>query len=410
MEKKNFLCTGCQKKYPLDRTFPRCDDCFEPLEVEITQGEISKKRNYISNNYTLNQNILDRYASFYPLSRINHKLSLREGFTPLIPTNQLSSILDLDNLYLKNETVNPTWSFKDRGTFVCLQHAKNLGYTRIGTVSSGNMAVSVAAYGARANMQTFILVSSDMPLEKIQPILIYNPVLIKVKGDYGQLYYESLKIGQETGIYFLNSDVPFRVEGSKSISFEICEQLGYDVPEYVVIPTSSGGNSRGIIKGFLEFYQQGLINRLPRIICVQLEGCAPIYQAWKNKDEKISPVQEPKAIDHAIANPYPPSGNELLRKLRMYDGMVTTVSDNEALESQVLLAKEGIFAQPAAAVSIAAIKKLRANGIIDKKNKCVAIITGSGLKYSGILNKHSFGSETCTLKTMKEKIVSILEK
>ena len=410
MENNNFLCTGCQKKYSLDRTFPRCDDCFEPLEVEIIQGEISKKRNCTSYNYTLNQNILDRYASFYPLSPINHKLSLREGFTPLIQTNQLSSILDLDSLYLKNETVNPTWSFKDRGTFVCLQHAKKLGYTRIGTVSSGNMGVSVAAYGARANMQTFILVSSDMPLEKIQPILVYHPVLIKVKGDYGQLYYESLKIGQETGIYFLNSDVPFRVEGSKSISFEICEQLDYDVPEYIVIPTSSGGNSRGIIKGFLEFYRQGLINRLPRIICVQLEGCAPIFKAWKNKDDKISPVQEPKAIDHAIANPYPPSGNELLRKLRMYDGMVTTVSDNEALESQILLAKEGIFAQPAAAVPIAAIKKLRANGIIDKKNKCVAIITGSGLKYTGILNKHSFGSETCTLKTMKEKIVSILEK
>ncbi len=411
MEKKSFLCTGCQKKYPLDRTFPRCDDCFEPLEVEITQDEISEKRNHpFNNNYTLNQNILDRYAPFYPLSQINHQLSLREGFTPLIQANKLSSILDLDSLYLKNETVNPTWSFKDRGTFVCLQHAKNLGYTRIGTVSSGNMAVSVAAYGARANMQTFILVSSDMPQEKIQPILIYNPILIKVKGDYGQLYYESLKIAQETGIYFLNSDVPFRVEGSKSISFEICEQLNYEVPEYVVIPTSSGGNSRGIIKGFLEFYQQGLINSLPRIICVQLEGCAPIYQAWKNNEEKISPVQQPKAIDHAIANPYPPSGNELLRKLRMYDGMATTVSDNEALESQVLLAKEGIFAQPAAAVSIAAIKKLRANGSIAKKSKCVAIITGSGLKYTAILNKHSFGSETCTLKTVKEKIVSILEK
>ena len=410
MGKKNFVCTGCHKKYPLDRMFPRCDECFEPLEVEITPGEKFEKKILSPHDDICDQDILDRYASFYSLSQVNHQLSLKEGFTPLIKANILSSILDLDTLYFKNETVNPTWSFKDRGTFVCLQHAINLGYRRIATVSSGNMAVSVAAYGARANLKTFVLVSSDMLLEKILPILIYNPILIKVKGDYGKLYYKSLEIGREMGIYFLNSDVPFRMEGSKSIAFEICEQLNYDVPEYVVIPTSSGGNARGIIKGFLEFYQQGLISRLPKMICVQLEGCAPIYQAWIHKYEKISPVSDPKAIDHAIANPYPPSGNELLRKLRLHDGMVTTVSDNEALDSQCLLAKEGIFSQPAAAVSLAAIKKLKIKGILNKKDRCIAVITGSGLKYSGILKKQFFDMETCLLENIKEKISSILEK
>ncbi len=249
-----------------------------------------------------------------------------------------------------------------------------------------------------------------MPAEKIQPILIYNPILIKVEGNYGQLYYESLKIGREMGIYFLNSDVPFRVEGSKSIAFEICEQLDYDVPEYVVIPTSSGGNSRGILKGFVEYYQQGLISFLPKIICVQLAGCAPIYQAWINRQEKISPVSEPRAIDHAIANPNPPSGNELLRKLRSFDGIVTTVSDQEALDCQFLLAKEGIFSQPAAAVSLAAIKKLRVEGILNKKDRCIAVITGSGLKYTGILKKHAFDMEMCTLKNLKEKFISMIEK
>jgi threonine synthase len=404
LRKETLVCTGCHKKYPLDRMFPRCDDCLEPLEVEITSNRKFEQKT------SFQDDILARYASFYSLPQANHQFSLKEGFTPLIQAEFLSSRLDFDTLYLKNETVNPTWSFKDRGTFVCLQHAISLGYTRIGTVSSGNMAVSVAAYGARANIKTFILVSSDMPLEKIQPILIYDPILIKVKGDYGQLYYESLKIGRDLGIYFLNSDVPFRVEGSKSIAFEICEQLDYNVPDYIVVPTSSGGNARGIMKGFSEFYKRGFIERLPKMICVQLEGCAPIYQAWKNNHKTISPVLNPQAIDHAIANPFPPSGNELLRKLRLHDGMVATVSDDEALESQRLLAKEGIFSQPAAAVSLAAMRKLRIQGILNKKDRCIAIITGSGLKYSGILKKHVFNNMvTCYLENIKEKIISELE-
>ncbi len=405
MRKGNLICTGCHKQYPLERLFPRCDDCLEPLEVQISADEKKEQKTASQDD------ILERYASFYPLLQVNHQFSLKEGFTPLTQANSLSYQLGFDCIYLKNETVNPTWSFKDRGTFVSLQHAVSLGYRSVGTVSSGNMAVSVAAYGARANIKTFIIVSSEMPLEKVQPILIYNPILIQVQGDYGQLYYESLRIGNELGIYFLNSDVPFRVEGSKSIAFEICEQLAYHVPEYVVIPTSSGGNARGILKGFLEFFRQGFIDRLPKIICVQLEGCAPIFQAWSNGHEKISPIPNPQAIDHAIANPFPPSGNELLRKLRLHGGMVVTVTDQEALASQLLLAREGIFAQPAAAVSIAALKKLRIQGILNQKDRCVAIITGSGLKYTGILTKHHFQNGiTCSLKGIKEAIASELEK
>jgi len=411
LEEKYFVCTQCQKRYSLNRVFPRCDDCQEPIEVGYSEEKIVKENYQKPFIDTIDDNFLNKYAPFYSsLSPIDNKLSLKEGTTPLIQVNNVSLELDLDGVYLKNETVNPTWSFKDRGTFACLQHAKNLGYSHIGTVSSGNMGVSVAAYGARANMKTIVLVTADLPIEKIQPILIYNPILIKVEGDYGKLYFESLKIGREAGIYFLNSDVPFRVEGSKSIAFEICEQLNYNVPDFVIIPTSSGGNARGIIKGFLEYYQQGIIKSIPRFICVQLEGCAPIYQAWINRDDKISPILKAKAIDNAIANPYPPSGNELLRKLRRYNGIVAAVSDREALAGQRLLAREGIFAQPAAAVSLPAIQKLRAEGIIGKNDKCVAIITGSGLKYTGILKNHKFTTEACTLGNMREKIISVLRK
>ena len=398
-----MVCTGCQKEYPLDRVFPRCDDCFEPLEVKI-----SSPKPFLKDRISFSGNIIKHYHSFYSFKEINERLSLYEGFTPLIKSNSLSQLLGLDSVYIKNETVNPTWSFKDRGTYTALQHALSLGYNSVGTISSGNMGVSVAAYGARAGIKTIILVSSELPQEKLNPILIYEPILIRVKGDYSKIYYESLKIGQELGIYFLNSDIPFRVEGSKSIAFEICEQLNYSVPDYVVIPTSSGGNARGIIKGFLEFYEQKLISKLPGIVAVQLEGCAPIYQAWINKKDRISAVQNPHAIDNAIANPFPPSGNELLRKLRKYDGLVAAVSDQEALQGQLMLAKEGIFVQPAAAVSVAAIKKLKKEGIINRQSRCVTLVTGAGLKYSGILKKQKFSFSTGLLEDLKGIINSKL--
>ncbi|NLL61437.1 MAG: threonine synthase [Candidatus Atribacteria bacterium] len=403
MSSNYLICTGCQKEYPLDRIFPRCDNCFEPLEVRF----VSTKK-FITDKALFSRNILEHYAHFYPFSEIEQKLSLKEGFTPLIKADKLSQLLEIDNIYLKNETVNPTWSFKDRGTYVGVQHALSLGCDTIGTLSSGNMAVSVAAYGARAGLKTIILVSADIPSEKIGPILIYHPILIKVSGDYGQIYYDSLKIGRELGIYFLSSDVPFRVEGSKSIAFEICEQLDYKVPDYILIPTSSGGNGRGIIKGFLEFYEKGLITKLPQFICIQLAGCAPIYQAWINKEDSVSTIKNPVAIDNAIANPFPPSGKALLRLLRKFRGIVTTVSDEEALSGQLMLAREGIFAQPAASVSIAALQKLKAEGVINKESRCVAIITGAGIKYTGILEKHNFNVAASTLEELKDIIISKL--
>ena len=399
-----MICTGCQKEYSLDRMFPRCDDCFEPLEVKINSS-----KPFLKDPISFSENIIKRYHSFYSFKEIDERLSLYEGFTPLIKSNSLSQLLGLDSVYIKNETVNPTWSFKDRGTYTALQHALSLGYNSVGTISSGNMGVSVAAYGARAGVRTIILVSSDLPQEKLNPILVYEPILIKIKGDYSKIYYESLKIGQELGIYFLNSDIPFRVEGSKSIAFEICEQLNYLVPDYVVIPTSSGGNARGIIKGFLEFYEHKLISKVPTIIAAQLEGCAPIYQAWINKKDRISTVQNPQAIDNAIANASPPSGNELLRKLKKYDGLAVAVSDQEALQGQLMLASEGIFAQPAAAVSISAIRKLKKEGTINRQSRCVALVTGAGLKYSGILEKQKFIFSTGLLKDLKGIIKTKLD-
>jgi threonine synthase len=354
------------------------------LEVElITTGKIDKAD-------IMGQTILARYRDFFPFQGIDQEISLGEGFTPLVKARETGRRLGINSLFFKNETVNPTWSFKDRGTMLGVQYAVALGYERIGTVSTGNMGASVAAYGARMRLRTYILVDSQLAQEKIAPITIYDATLIKVEGDYGELYYRSIEIGEKEGIYFINSDAPFRVEGSKSIAYEICEQLNYNVPDFVIVPTSAGSNLRGILKGFVEFTRAGLILGIPTFVCAQAEGCSPIVNAGLQGKEKIERITDSHTIAHAIENPYPPSGNEILRKLKEYKGIFVAVSDEEILRAQRSLAVEGIFAQPAAAVPIAALKRLIERGAITPDDKVVCIVTGSGLKYTGALEKSRF--------------------
>jgi len=402
MKKTNLHCTKCRRAFPADQLYLRCDVCNEPLEVEkVTAGQINK-------GDVLSQTILERYRDFFPFQKVDKTISLREGFTPMVESAKLASELGVKNILFKNESQNPTWSFKDRGTAAGIQHAAGLGYKKIGTVSTGNMAVSVAAYGAKAGFQTFILVGAGLPSEKLNAIAIYNPVLVKVDGDYGKLYFDSLDIGKQYGIYFINSDVPFRVEGSKTIAFEICEQMDFEVPDYVVVPTSSGGNIRGILKGFEEFRLCGLISRTPRIICAQASGCSAIYNAFRGNAETISRVENPHTIAHAIENPCPPSGNEVLRKMRENRGICIAVSDGEILQAQKSLAETGIFAQPAAAVPLAAVKKLGEEKVLNEKAKVVCVVTGNGLKDMAVLKNQELKILSSRLENLNDLIGSEL--
>jgi len=400
MKKIDLICTKCKKTFPIDRLYPRCDICNEPLEVEkVVAGRINKGN-------VLNQTVLERYSDFFPFAKIDKAISLYEGFTPLVRSLRLASGLSIKDIFFKNESQNPTWSFKDRGTVTGIQQAISLGYKRIGTVSTGNMAVSVAAYGARAGLETFILVSASLPPEKLNPIAIYNPILIKVDGDYGKLYFDSLEIGKQNDIYFINSDAPFRVEGSKTIAFEICEQMNFEVADYVVVPTSSGGNIRGILKGFEEFRLCGLINKVPKMICAQARGCSPIYNAYSSHAEVISRVENPHTIAHAIENPYPPSGNEVLRRMKENGGTFVAVTDEEILRAQKRLAKIGLFGQPASAVSLASVKKLRGQNFLDENDTVVCIVTGGGLKDMTVLENHELKILDSRLEDLNELIGS----
>lgn len=393
-----LVCTQCGRSYPADAPNFRCQDCNEPLELELVTSGAIREGN------VLRQNILERYAEFFPFEQVKPELSLQEGFTPLIKAAELAQHLGIAKLFLKNETMNPTWSFKDRGTMVGVQHAVQLGFDKIGTVSSGNMATSVAAYGARAGLRTFVLVSSTIAVEKLAPIAIYGADLITVDGDYGDLYFESLRVGAEQGIYFINSDHPFRVEGSKTIAFELAEQLNFQMPDYLIVPTSAGGNLRGIDKGLREFHAAGLIDRVPKLICAQAAGCSPIATAWATGSDQVRHFGSTHTIAHAIENPAPPSGNQVLRLLQRNGGRCVSVGDDEIILAQAELAQKGIFGQPASAVPIAAIRQLLAEGYLQPTDSVAAIITGSGLKYTAAFERHQIRYANCRLSELQTLI------
>lgn len=390
-----LICTGCSTVYHDETETTRCLVCNEPLELEeIRTGVID----YNEENWSLK-----RYKRFYPWFNLSNDANLGEGFTPLIEFK-----MEMGRVYIKNESANPTWSFKDRGTATGIHHALSKGLRSIGTVSTGNMAASVAAYGARAGMATVVLVKDEIAEEKLGPIAIYGARVIKVKGDYGALYRESIRIGNKHGIYFINSDSPFRVEGYKTTSFEIFEQLESKIPDYVLVPTSAGGNLRGIEKGFRELMLSGLSDRMPKFISVQAKGCNPIERGFAKGSLEIEKVDEPHTIAHAIENPSPPSGNQILRVIRRNGGMVVAVDDDEIIEAQGLMAQNGLFVQPASAAAVAACKKLNEEKKINKDDLVVCIATASGLKFSEALKFHKKDIISCSLENLEANLQSNL--
>ncbi len=317
------------------------------------------------------------------MDRVNQDLSLGEGDTPLIRLKNVEKKYRLPALYAKNETVNPTHSFKDRGTALAVQKAISLGIARIGTVSTGNMAASTAAYGAKAGLETLVLVKEDTPQEKLQSIGMHKARLIKVKGDYGELFRKSMAIGPRVGTYFMNSVDPFRIEGYKVTGFEIFFQLGQKIPDYIFAPVSSGGHLIGIIRAFLELKQEGYIRKYPHFVGIQAKGCSPIARAFQTGQNTVKRIKKADTIAHAISNPAPPAGNLLLRLIRETGGTLLSLPDEDILAAQRGLAElEGLFVQPASATTLGGLIEFGKKHKIETASGAVLILTGSGWKAS----------------------------
>jgi len=344
-----------------------------------------------------------RYLDFLPLPEFDPDLSLGEGGAPLQSLTRLQHAFGFSGLYAKNEAMNPTGSFKDRGSIIALHLARQLGFETVGTISTGNMAGSTAAYAARAGLRSVIFVKDDTPREKILAAGIHGARVIKVRGNYAALFVKSFEIGRLLSFYFINSVDPYRIEGYKVTSYEIFEQLGGKAPEFLFVPVSSGGHLLGLIRGFRDLKRAGLIGREPRYVGVQARGCAPIARAFERNRETIAPVKRPQTIAHAIANPQPPGGKILLRALASSGGIMTAVGEAEILKAQRALAEyEGIFCDPASATALAAYLQLTRLGRIPTRARSVLVITGSGLKTLGEIDLSALRISEADLSDLPE--------
>lgn len=298
------------------------------------------------------------------------------GWTPLIRTPRLDDVASCQ-VHLKLETTNPTGTFKDRGSAVGV--AATTG--RLGTVSHGNMAISVAAHAAASGRPCSVLVPDDIPASRLQHIAAYDPTILRVTGDYGQLYDATLEIGPQLGIRFLNSDTPLRVAGQKTTGLEICEAFAPDLPDAIVLPVSSGGHASSLWKAFKDLETAGLIQTPPALYLVQAAACAPIAHAYRTDQETVTAVEPGETIAYSIANPDPPSGTRALAAARDTAGSVIAVDEAAIQEAEATFAElAGVSAEPASAVTLAGVQKLAARNQVTPDDTVVLVVTGTGFR------------------------------
>jgi len=356
-----------------------CEETFAPLEVaydyDAIRAQVSRE------SIAAGPKSIWRYKPFLPVT--GDVIDVGTGMTPLIKSNRLARRLGLKELYIKNDAVNmPTLSFKDRVVSVALSKAREFGFSTVSCASTGNLANSTAAIAASAGLECCVFIPADLEAGKVLGTLIYNPTVMAVKGNYDQVNRLCSEVANGYGWGFVNINLrPYYSEGSKTLGYEVAEQLGWKLPDHVVAPLASGSLYTKIYKGFQEFVKTGLVeDKSVRFSGAQAEGCSPISQAFKEGRDFITPVK-PNTIAKSIAIGNPADGVYALDVARKTNGNIEDVTDAEIIEGIQLLAEtEGIFTETAGGTTIAVLKKLVEAGKIDPEESTVAYITGNGLK------------------------------
>ncbi len=377
---EKLKCKECGEEYALEAKHICEDVCFGPLEV---QYDYEKLRQTVTRaTIEAGPNSIWRYRPFLPVATDN-VIDVGTGMTPLVKSHRLARRLGLKNLYIKNDAVNmPTLSFKDRVVSVALSRARELGFTTVSCASTGNLANSTAAIAAKAGLDCCVFIPADLEAGKVLGTLIYNPTVMAVKGNYDQVNRLCCEVANTHGWGFVNINLrPYYSEGSKTLGFEVAEQLGWQLPDHIVAPIASGSLFTKIYKGFQEFIKVGLIDDKPvRFSGAQAEGCSPVAQAFKEGRDFVTPVK-PNTIAKSIAIGNPADGVYALEIARKTNGNIESVSDEEIIEGIKLLAEtEGIFTETAGGTTVAVLKKLVEAGKIDPDETTVVYITGNGLK------------------------------
>jgi threonine synthase len=376
---KGLKCRECSARFPLEAIYV-CEECFGPLEVEYDYDVI---REIISpERIARGPATMWRYRDMLPIES-DKVIDIGGGYTPLLRADNLAKRLGLSELWIKNDSVNPSYSFKDRVVSVAASKAREFGFTTLSCASTGNLACSVAAHAARAGMRACVFMPEGLEAGKMLGAAIYNPVLFTIDGHYDDVNRLCSEIADNLdGWAFVNINVrPYYSEGSKTLAFEVAEQLGWRAPDHVVVPIGSGSLFTKVWKGFNELRQVGLIDTPPpRMSAAQAVGCAPVVNAYAAGADRITPVK-PTGIAKSLALGDPADGYYVLKLIRQSEGSCAAVTDEEVVAGIKLLAEtEGVFTETAGGVTIATLKRLVESGAVKKDECTVAYVTGNGLK------------------------------
>ncbi|NOZ83094.1 MAG: threonine synthase [Euryarchaeota archaeon] len=371
-------CISCEKTYSQDTRSYTCPECSGLLEVCIDLDEVRLTKGMLEQrSFTL-----WRYRELMPVMDASRAVSLREGGTPLYRAPEIAEYAGVREVYIKNEGANPTGSFKDRGMTVGVTKALEFGARAVGCASTGNTSASLSAYAAKAGIRCLVLLpAGKIALGKLAQAVLHGATVVGIRANFDVALSLIKEACAKYGVYLLNSINPWRLEGQKSCGFEIAEQLGWEVPDRVVVPMGNCGNISAIWKGFREFRSLGLIDELPAMTGIQAEGASPVVEAFRAGRSEIVPVKEPETVATAIRIGAPVNAPKALRAIRESGGCAESVSDAEILEAQRVLARcEGVGVEPASAASVAGLRKLVEMGEVDRSERVVCVTTGHALK------------------------------
>ena len=377
---QGLRCRECGRAFPAEALHV-CDWCFGPLEVSYDYEAIAAA----TSRRTIAEGPASiwRYANLLPAEH-DGAVDLGAGFTPLVRADRLAAELGLGELWLKNDTLNPTGSFKDRVVSVALARARTMGFKVAACASTGNLANSVAAHAARAGMRHYVFIPADLEAGKVVTTAVFGPNLVAVDGSYDDVNRLCAELASDHPTWaFVNVNIrTYYAEGSKTLAFETAEQLGWETPDHVVVPVASGSQLTKVAKGFEELWKVGLLDEEPsvRVSGAQAEGCSPVATAFIEGHDHVRPVK-PKTIAKSLAIGNPADGYYALETVKASGGALAAVTDDEIVEGMLLLARtEGIFAETAGGVTIATLAKLAASGVVRRDERVVAYVTGHGLK------------------------------
>ena len=375
---KCLRCRECEREYPVE-ALNVCEFCFGPLEVSYDYDSIARtvSRKRIEDGPLT----MWRYHDFLPVEA-EAAIDIATGFTPLIRAKNLGRLLGLNNLYIKNDSVNPSFSFKDRPVSVATTKALEFEFEVLACVSTGNLMGSVAAHGAKAGMKTMVFFPANLEKGKVVGAAIYGPTLVAVDGTYDEVNRLCSELADNNRWAFVNINMrPYYAEGSKTLGFEVAEQLGWRAPDHCVVPAASGELHNKIWKGLVELQDVGLIDKAKtKMHLAQAEGCSPIVEAFELDTIHVRPVK-PNTIAKSLAIGNPASGTYALQALAGTEGTAVAAPEEEVVEGIRLLAEtEGIFTETAGGVVISGLRMLARQGKIKPDEVTVAYITGNGLK------------------------------